>query len=420
MDELRILVLSTFPPTRCGLATFSRDLVSAIEESRGRLVLKTAIAAIDRDGLHAGRSGQIAWTVNPDRPESYRNLASFVNRSSFDVVCLQHEYGLFGGDWGENLLEFLQGCEKPIVSVCHTVMEDPPAKAVSILQAVARHSSALVVMANAAIDMLWKYYRIRGENIAVIPHGVPQFRFAHRPTIRQTFGLLGKQVIATFGLVSRGKGLEYMVKAMHHVLARYPEAVYLVVGQTHPGVQAREGESYRQELEKLASNLPNPQAVQFVNRFVKQSEIGEYLQATDVYVTPYLSYNQITSGTLSFALAAGKAIVSTPYIHAVEALAHGRGTLVPFRDEHAMAQEVIHLLDDQPLREAIEARAYNAARSWAWPAIGMRYLQLLAAATSGRLESVLADLADSGIYGKLENRPSRAEVGPHGIRSTPI
>jgi polysaccharide biosynthesis protein PslF len=219
--------------------------------------------------------------------------------------------------------------------------------------------------------------------------------------------------------VSRGKGLEYMVKAMRHVLARYPAAVYLIVGQTHPGVQAQEGESYRRELELLAGDLPNPQAVQFVNRFVKQAEIGEYLQATDVYVTPYLGYNQITSGTLSFALAAGKAIVSTPYIHAIEALADDRGRLVPFRDEEALARSVIHLLTDQPLREAIETKAYSAARSWAWPAIGMRYLQLLAAAADGSLGTVLADLAGTGLHSSPDNQETHTETRPYGIRSTP-
>lgn len=417
MDELRVLVLATFPPTRCGIATFSRDLVSALEESGNGLALEVAVAAIDREGLHFNRTDQIACTVNPDRPESYRSLANFVNRSNFDVVCLQHEYGLFGGDWGDNLLEFLRHCEKPVVSVCHTVMENPHPKAVMVLQQVARHSAALVVMANAATDMLERYYHIRGQNIAVIPHGVPQFRFTHRSTLKEQFGLLGKQVIATFGLVSRGKGLEHMIKAMRHVLARYSDAVYLVVGQTHPGVQAQEGESYRQQLQHLAEALPNPQAVQFVNRFVRQSEIGEYLQATDVYVTPYLGYNQITSGTLSFALAAGKAIVSTPYIHAIEALANGRGIIVPFHDEQVMAEAVIHLLSDRPLRETIEARAYNAARGWAWPAIGARYLQLLTAAANGSLQNVLADLAGATTANQLAT--ARNMAGPRNARSTP-
>ncbi len=402
MRELKVLVLATFPPARCGIATFSRDLVSAIEQSAEDIALHTSVAAIDREGLHYGRNAQIAWTVQPDRVESYDHLAEFVNRSNFDVVCLQHEYGLFGGDWGDNLLRFLRQCEKPVVSVCHTVMQDPPPKAISVLQEVARHSAAVVVMANAAIDMLKQYYNIRGENVAVIPHGVPQFRFGHRATIKQRLGLSGKKVIATFGLVSRNKGLEHMVEAMRYVLARHDDAVYVIVGQTHPGVQVHEGESYRERLQQIANSLPNPQSVQFINRFVKQWEIGEYLQATDVYVTPYLGYNQITSGTLSFALAAGKAVVSTPYIHATEALAHGRGVLVPFKDERAMAEGVIRLLEDHILRETIEAEAYNAARNWAWPAIGRRYLDLLTAAAFGNLQTVLADMASADMYDRLE------------------
>lgn len=409
MNQLRVLVLSTYPPARCGIATFSRDLVCAMEQSRSDTALKVSVAAIDREGMHTTRGDQVAYTVHPDKQDSYRMLANFVNRSDYDAVCLQHEYGLFGGSWGHHLLEFLRRCEKPIVTVCHTVMEDPASEAVSVLQEVARHSAAIVVMANAAVGMLERYYSIRGENIVVIPHGVPQFRFAHRATVKDSLGLLGKQVISTFGLVSRGKGLETMIKAMRHVLVENPEAVYVIVGQTHPGVLAQEGESYRQELQDLASSLQNPSAVQFVNRFVKQSEIGEYLQATDVYVSPYPGYNQITSGTLSFALAAGKAIVSTPYIHAAEALAHGRGILVPFRDEQAMAQAVNHLLGDRALRETIEARAYRAARGWDWPAIGGHYVQLLAACANGSLQSLLADMANASIFGQAETRPVRLQ-----------
>jgi glycosyltransferase involved in cell wall biosynthesis len=401
MDQLRILMLSTYPPTRCGIATFSRDLVLAMEESPNGPAAQVSVAAIDREGAHTSRSGQVVYTVNPDKQDSYRILANFVNRSDYDVVCLQHEYGLFGGSWGHHLLEFLRRCEKPIVTICHTVMEDPTSEAVSVLQEVARHSAAIVVMANAAIEMLERHYNIRGENIVVIPHGVPQFRFAHRQSLKDNLGLLGKQVISTFGLVSRGKGLETMIKAMHYVLQANPDAVYVIVGQTHPAVLAQEGESYRQELQHLAASLPNPNAVQFVNRFIKQAEIGEYLQATDVYVAPYPGYNQITSGTLSFALAAGKAIVSTPYIHAIEALAHGRGVLVPFRDESMMAQAVNCLLADRTLRETIEMRAYRAARGWVWPAIGGHYVQLLNAAAAGSLQSLLADMAGASLFGHI-------------------
>lgn len=405
MAQLRVLVLSTYPPARCGIATFSRDLVSALEEAGNGLAPAVSIAAIDRDGLHANQGGQVSYTVNPDKQDSYRILANFVNRSDYDVVCLQHEYGLFGGSWGHHLLEFLRRCEKPIVTVCHTVMEDPASEAVSVLQEVARHSAAIVVMAHAAVGMLERYYSIRGENIVVIPHGVPQYRFSHRTCVKDDLGLLGKQVISTFGLVSRGKGLEDMIKAMRYVLAENTDAIYVIVGQTHPAVLAQEGESYRQELQDLAASLPNPNAVQFINRFVRQAEIGEYLQASDVYVSPYLGYNQITSGTLSFALAAGKAIVSTPYIHAIEALAHGRGILVPFRDERAMGQAVNHLLADRVLRETLETRAYRAGRGWAWPAIGGHYAQLLAAAATGSLQSVLADMANASIFGHADRQP---------------
>ena len=407
MDQLRVLVLSTYPPTRCGIATFSRDLVSALEEADNGLAPAVSIAAIDREGAHASRNGQVVYAVNPDKQDSYRILANFVNRSDYDVVCLQHEYGLFGGSWGHHLLEFLRRCEKPIVTVCHTVMEEPASEAVSVLQEVARHSAAIVVMAHAAVEMLERNYSIRGENIVVIPHGVPQYRFAHRTSVKDNLGLLGRQVISTFGLVSRGKGLEAMIRAMRYVLAENHDATYVIIGQTHPAVLAQEGESYRQELQDLAASLPDPNAVQFVNRFVRQAEIGEYLQATDVYVSPYPGYNQITSGTLSFALAAGKAIVSTPYIHAIEALAHGRGVLVPFRDERALGRAVNHLLADRVLRETIETRAYRAARGWAWPAIGGHYAQLLTAAANGSLQTVLADMANTSIFGHAATRPDR-------------
>ena len=276
-------------------------------------------------GLHTSRSGQVVYTVNPDKQDSYRILANFVNRSDYDVVCLQHEYGLFGGSWGHHLLEFLRRCEKPIVTICHTVMEDPTSEAVSVLQEVARHSAAIVVMANAAIEMLERYYNIRGENIVVIPHGVPQFRFSHRQSLKDNLGLLGKQVISTFGLVSRGKGLETMIKAMHYVLrpTRTP-STSSSARPTRPS-WPRRGNRIGRNSSDLAASLPNPDG-RAVRQPLRQAGRDRRVPAGQrrlCFALP--GYNQITSGTLSFALAAGKAIVSTPYIHAIEALAHGRG-----------------------------------------------------------------------------------------------
>jgi len=396
MDTLRILLISTYPPTRCGIATFSRSLVSSMQASSEDMSLTIGVAAIDRDQVHAEPSGMVVYQINPDLPDCFEDLADFVNDSEFDVVSLQHEFGLYGGVEGDHILRFLERCRKPVVTTCHTVLDNPKPETVRVMTDIARNSAAIVVMANAAVGILEKQYRIRGENIAVIPHGVPEFNFTHKATIKRCLGLAGKKVIATFGLISRGKGLEYMIRAMHIVLREHPDAVYLVIGQTHPCILAKEGESYRRELERLAAGLPNPDAVVFVNKFVNQIELTEYLQATDVYVTPYLDYNQITSGTLSYALAAGKAIVSTPYIHATEALAEGRGMLVPFKDHVALGRAVVRILSDRLLAETLEARAYDLGRRWTWPAVGRQYVKLLAAASDGSLQSVLAAMSRKG------------------------
>jgi len=416
MKGLKVLVVGTYPPTRCGIATFSRSLVSGMQSSCNDMSLTLGIAAIDADGSHAERSGLVVYSLHPDRSEDFDGLADFVNESDFDAVSLQHEYGLFGGgEWGLNILRFLKRCEKPVITTCHTVLANPPAEAVRVMQEVARNSAALVVMAHAAIDILDRFYDIRGENIAVIPHGVPELHFTHKATIKYKLGLTGKKVISTFGLVSRGKGLEYMIDAMHEVLRQHPDAVYLIIGQTHPCVLAKEGESYREELQRHVAALPNSSAVRFVNRFVSQLELAHYLQATDVYVTPYLSYNQITSGTLSYALAAGKAVVSTPYIHAAEALADGRGLLVPFRDSQAMGQAVNQILSDACLAETLEARAYEIGRQWGWPAVGNKYVKLLSAATDGSLHSALAYLAHQGdASGRV---PTRTHANPSQLDS---
>ncbi len=385
---LNILFVGTYPPVTCGIATFTASLVNAVH--RTPRPTSVSVAAIERfgDGQQAGPQ-RVAWTVPNSDPNAYERLAEFVNRNSADVVCLQHEYGLFPGDHGDRLLQFLENCNKPVVTTCHTILARPYAKQAQVLRDVAKNSAALVVMANKAVDLLDDNYQIRGENIEVIPHGVPDVAFAHRPTVRRGLNLTGRKVISTFGLINRGKGLDYMIRAMHAVLSRHPEALYLIIGRTHPGVIREEGESYRQALHRLAGELPNPDAVRFIDRFLDTKELIQYLQATDAYVTPYVNYQQITSGTLSYALAAGNAVVSSPYIHAEEALADGVGLLVGFRDVDGLAEAVCRLLDNPALAEQLQSRAYQYARRTIWPQVGRRYVELFDSVVRGARHTAL-------------------------------
>ncbi|HSW95136.1 MAG TPA: glycosyltransferase family 4 protein [Patescibacteria group bacterium] len=374
---MRIAFVSSSIPRRCGIATFTADVMAAVKAADP--TVRCSVVAIDEPNSARAYGPEVKSRIRQREPESYRSAAALLNQSNVDVVNLQHEFGLYGvwrdGVYEDHLRPFLQELTKPLMVTLHSVPPSPSPSMRDAIRLISSRSDEVIVMAHTAARLLVSDYGITKVPI-VIPHGMPAIEPTGRHRLKTKLGVEGRAIISTFGLVDPRKGLEFVIGAMPAIVERHPNALYLVVGQTHPELLKQQGEAYRNTLERLAEELGMSDHIGFVNEYLTQRDIVGYLLATDVYVTPYLDPNQITSGTLAYALGAGKAIVSTPYLHAIEALADDRGIIVPFRDAPAIADAVVRILGDAELKQRLERRAYAYGRETAWPAVGRRVLAL--------------------------------------------
>ncbi len=372
----RALFMASYPPRECGIATFTRDVVESYDRAFGT---SSAVIAIDEPGgenrLHERRV--FARLQQNDR-SSYRRVARAANAHRSELVCVQHEFGLFGGQDGAWFLDFLFALEKPAVVSLHTVLPEPSASHRDVTRRICDRADAVVVLSQTGKDILIGGYGADPDKTHVIHHGVPDVPFRSTEVAKAAFGVGQRTVLSTFGLISRGKGLEYAIEAMRSVVKQHPEALYLILGETHPAVRRQEGESYRESLVAKIAEYGLQNHVALVDKYLEFDELMNYLGATDIYVTPYLNPEQIVSGTLAYAVGAGKAIVSTPYLYARELLAERRGFLVPFRDAGALAARLEALLDDPWLCRATEHRAYRFGRQMTWPHVARAYGKLFA------------------------------------------
>ena len=373
-NEERVAFLSTYTPRECGIATFTKDLIDSID-----LLAKFAparVISVNEIETIYDYDGRVKQQIRQDFEEDYIQAAKYINSSRIKAVSLQHEFGIYGGEGGEYILSFLQNVHKPVVTTLHTVQPDFESKARNVLKEITAHSKTIVVMARAAEGIL-KEYNVPEEKISVVQHGCPDIPFLASDSVKPSLGLKGRTILSTFGLISGGKGVEYAIQALPPLVEKHPDILYLIIGETHPEVRKIEGEAYRVNIMKLVDRLGLENHVRFHNRFLTKRELIKYLHATDIYITPYIGPNQISSGTLVYALGAGRAVVSTPYLHAKEVLSHGRGMFCEFKNPESIADGVNKLLENDKLRRGMERKAYRYSRSFTWPKVAQKYADIL-------------------------------------------
>ncbi len=360
----KIAFIGDYLPRKCGIATYTHDLRHAVASQYPQV--ECIVVPVNDVAEGYRYSSEVRFEIAEQELAGYRRAADFINFSNVDVVCLQHEFGIFGGPAGSHILALLRDLEVPVVTTLHTVIREPNEDQRQVLERLIQLSSRLIVMSQRGKSILQEVYCVPENKIDLIPHGIPDMPAVDPNFYKDQFGVEGKHVLLSFGLLSPNKGIEYVLRALPEILKEFPDTVYIVLGATHPHLLHEQGEAYRIDLERMTQELGIEKNVTFYNRFVELRELTEFIGATDIYITPYLNPAQVTSGTLAYCFGCGKAVVSTPYWHAEELLADGRGVLVPFADSGAIAREVAGLLRDDTRRHAMRKRAYLLGREMTW------------------------------------------------------
>jgi glycosyltransferase involved in cell wall biosynthesis len=399
----RIAVIGNYLPRQCGIATFTTDLCSAISAEYGTARLLALPVNDTPEGYDY--PARVRWSLAQDDLASYQQAAEFLNFNNIDMVCLQHEYGIFGGPAGSHILQLLRRLKMPLVTTLHTVLREPGPDQLAVMQEIAELSDRLIVMSQLSSQFLQEIFKVPGSKIDMVPHGVPDLPFLDPNFYKDRFGVEGKAVLLTFGLLSPNKGIENVIQALPQILSRHKNVVYLVAGATHPHILRRDGEKYRASLQALAKEVGVESQVMFHNRFASPEEMAEFIGAADIYITPYRHEAQVVSGTLAYALGAGKAIISTPYWHAIELLDNRRGALVPFQNPDAIAQKAIELLDTPAMRHAMRKRAYLFAREMIWKRVAQGYMESFSRVRSDRMENPRVQFSARAVPKDLNKLP---------------
>ena len=400
----RVAVLGNYLPRQCGIATFTTDLCDAISAEFGATEL-LALPVNDAEEGYAYPE-RVRFELSEGDVSSYRQAADFLNFSNIDLVCLQHEYGIFGGAAGGHILELLRRLHMPVVTTLHTVLREPNPDQRMVMNEIASLSDRMIVMSQNSADILQEVFRVPEHKIDLIPHGIPDVPFIDPNFYKDCFGTEGKIVMLTFGLLSPNKGIENVIQALPHILSQNSNVVYMVAGVTHPHIRRREGDQYRLYLQKMAQDLGVAANVIFHNKFVCPQELIDLIGAADIYITPYKHREQVVSGTLARALSAGKAIISTPYLHAVELLANDRGVLVPFDDPKAIAERTLDLLRNETGRHAMRKRAYLHGRSMVWNRVAQEYMKSFERVYNERLRNPRATFSGKNAEKTLDRLPA--------------
>lgn len=370
---MSIVNLGTYPPKQCGIATFSMDLRNSLR-IHGNDV---KVMAVSDDSYKYKYPNEVVYNLKQNNRQDYIKAAKILNSTpDFELLVVQHEYGIYGGEDGEYILDLVKTLHKPFVLITHTVLPQPSKRQKLILNDLCFHATGIVCMTQRSAKLLTDLYEAPAELIHVIAHGVPEFKQQPSALLKRKYQFEGRDLISTFGLIGPGKGLELGIRAMAKVIPQHPQATYLILGQTHPMLKKYEGEKYRQMLESLVAELGLNRNIEFVNKYLSNEELGEYLYMSDIYLSPYPNKDQAVSGTMAFALGCGRAIVSTPYAYACEFLASGRGLLSRTTEPDELAELLCRILSEADLKLKLQENAMKLGKTWSWPSIGKKYTKL--------------------------------------------